>query len=43
MAGTTRALVANMITGVTDGFKVDLQLAGVGYRAKLQVVRLCLP
>jgi len=36
MAGTTRALVANMITGVTDGFKVDLQLAGVGYRAKLQ-------
>lgn len=36
MAGTTRALVANMITGVTDGFKVELQLVGVGYRAKLQ-------
>ena len=36
MAGTTRALLANMITGVTDGFKVQLQLVGVGYRAKLE-------
>ena len=36
MAGTTRALVANMITGVTEGFKVELQLVGVGYRAKLE-------
>ena len=34
MAGTTRALVANMVSGVTDGFTVDLQLVGVGYRAK---------
>lgn len=34
MAGTTRALVANMIRGVTDGFEVKLQLVGVGYRAK---------
>ena len=36
MSGTTRALLANMITGVTEGFKVDLQLVGVGYRAKLE-------
>ena len=35
MAGTTRALVANMVKGVTDGFKISLQLVGVGYRAKL--------
>ena len=34
MAGTTRALVANMVKGVTEGFKIDLQLVGVGYRAK---------
>lgn len=36
MAGTTRALLANMVKGVTDGFTVGLQLVGVGYRAKLQ-------
>lgn len=35
MAGTMRALVANMVRGVTEGFKIDLQLVGVGYRAKL--------
>tara|TARA_B100001989_G_scaffold251557_1_gene231020 strand:+ start:531 stop:1067 length:537 start_codon:yes stop_codon:yes gene_type:complete len=35
MAGTTRALVANMVKGVTEGFKIDLQLVGVGYRAKM--------
>ena len=34
MAGTIRALVANMIQGVTEGFKLQLQLVGVGYRAK---------
>ena len=34
MAGTTRALVANMVTGVVDGFSINLQLVGVGYRAK---------
>ena len=36
MAGTTRALLANMIKGVTDGFTINLQLVGVGYRAKQQ-------
>lgn len=36
MAGTTRALVANMISGVTSGFSRQLQLVGVGYRAKLE-------
>ena len=34
MAGTTRALVNNMVTGVTQGFEKKLQLNGVGYRAK---------
>ncbi|MEH6672411.1 50S ribosomal protein L6 [Halopseudomonas sp.] len=34
MAGTTRALVQNMVTGVTDGFERKLQLVGVGYKAQ---------
>lgn len=34
LAGTTRALVNNMVTGVTKGFEKKLQLVGVGYRAK---------
>lgn len=33
-AGTARALVNNMVTGVTAGFEKKLQLVGVGYRAK---------
>ncbi len=33
MAGTTRVLVDNMVTGVTSGFERKLQLIGVGYRA----------
>lgn len=36
MAGTMRALVNNMVTGVTEGFEKKLQLVGVGYRAKSQ-------
>jgi len=36
IAGTTRALLANMVQGVTDGFERKLQLVGVGYRAKAQ-------
>jgi len=36
MAGTMRALTANMVKGVTDGFEKKLQLVGVGYRAKAQ-------
>jgi large subunit ribosomal protein L6 len=36
MAGTFRALVNNMVTGVTTGFQKKLQLVGVGYRAQIQ-------
>ena len=36
MAGTTRALIQNMITGVHSGFERKLQLVGVGYRAQAQ-------
>ncbi|HWI13668.1 MAG TPA: 50S ribosomal protein L6 [Burkholderiales bacterium] len=36
MSGTLRALVANMVTGVTKGFEKKLQLVGVGYRAQAQ-------
>lgn len=32
--GLTRALLANMVTGVTDGFKKTLEIVGVGYRAE---------
>lgn len=35
-AGTVRALVNNMVVGVTDGFEKKLQLVGVGYRAAAQ-------
>jgi large subunit ribosomal protein L6 len=36
MSGTMRALVANMVTGVTKGFERKLTLVGVGYRAQAQ-------
>ena len=36
MAGTFRALVNNMVVGVSDGFQKKLQLVGVGYRAQVQ-------
>ncbi|PIE44653.1 MAG: 50S ribosomal protein L6 [Gammaproteobacteria bacterium] len=36
MAGTTRALLNNMVIGVSEGFKKQLQLIGVGYRAAVQ-------
>ena len=36
MAGTFRALVNNMVEGVTTGFSKKLQLVGVGYRAQAQ-------
>ena len=36
ITGTTRALVANMVTGVSEGFERKLELVGVGYRAKAQ-------
>jgi large subunit ribosomal protein L6 len=34
LAGTTRALVSNLVTGVSDGFERKLELVGVGYRAQ---------
>jgi large subunit ribosomal protein L6 len=34
--GTTRAVIANMVRGVSSGFEVLLQVEGVGYRAELQ-------
>lgn len=34
--GVYRALIANMITGVTKGYQKQLQIVGVGYRAKVQ-------
>jgi large subunit ribosomal protein L6 len=36
MSGTLRALVANMVLGVTKGFEKRLTLVGVGYRAQAQ-------
>ena len=36
VAGTMRALLANMARGVTDGFERKLTLVGVGYRAQVQ-------
>jgi large subunit ribosomal protein L6 len=36
LAGTTRALVQNMVVGVSKGFERKLELVGVGYRAKAQ-------
>ena len=36
MAGTMRALVQNMVTGVSTGFERKLELQGVGYRAALK-------
>ena len=36
MAGTIRAILANMMTGVSDGFTRKLELVGVGYRASMQ-------
>ncbi|MGE5421865.1 MAG: 50S ribosomal protein L6 [Ignavibacteriales bacterium] len=40
--GLTRALVANMVTGVTTGFEKKLELVGTGYRASMQGPKLVL-
>ncbi len=40
--GMIRALVANMVTGVSTGFKKDLEIVGVGYRAQMQGKKLIL-
>lgn len=44
LAGTTRALINNMVTGVSQGFEKKMELVGVGYRAqaKGQVLDLSL-
>lgn len=42
IAGTTRALVNNMVVGVSQGFQRRLTLVGVGYRAALQGDKLSL-
>ena len=42
MHGLTRALLANMVTGVDAGFRRTLELVGVGYRAQLQGTKLVL-
>jgi large subunit ribosomal protein L6 len=34
--GMSRTQVANLVTGVTDGFKKELEIQGVGYRAQMQ-------
>lgn len=36
MWGTTRNLIANMVKGVSEGFTVELEIQGVGYRAAIQ-------
>ncbi|MBK9758585.1 MAG: 50S ribosomal protein L6 [Flavobacteriales bacterium] len=42
MHGLYRALVANMVKGVTDGFKISQELVGVGYRATAKGQQLSL-
>jgi len=36
MHGTTRALIQNMVTGVSEGFEKFLEIEGVGYRAEMK-------
>lgn len=38
--GMTRALIANMVTGVTEGFQKTMEIVGVGWRAQLQGKKL---
>ena len=40
--GTTRAILANMVEGVSTGFKKELEIIGVGYRAQMQGKKLVL-
>jgi large subunit ribosomal protein L6 len=42
MAGTTRALLANVVRGVTEGYSRRLDLVGVGYRAQVKGSELSL-
>ncbi|MDM7255453.1 MAG: 50S ribosomal protein L6 [Paracoccus sp. (in: a-proteobacteria)] len=34
--GMSRSMIANLVTGVTEGFKKELEIQGVGYRAQMQ-------
>jgi len=38
--GLTRALLANMVIGVTDGFRKEMEIIGVGYRAQMNGAKL---
>lgn len=40
--GSTRAHIANLVKGVTEGFSVELELVGVGYRVTLEGTNLSL-
>lgn len=40
MTGTSRALIQNMVTGVSNGFEKKLDIVGVGYRAAIQGKKL---
>src|SRR3989344_4326916 len=40
--GTTRAILANMVVGVTQGHKANLEIQGVGFRAQVQGQKLTL-
>jgi large subunit ribosomal protein L6 len=40
--GMSRTQVQNLVTGVTDGFRKELEISGVGYRAQVQGSRLTL-
>jgi large subunit ribosomal protein L6 len=40
MAGTTRALLQNIVTGVSEGFERKLEIIGIGYRAQTQGKKL---
>ena len=42
MWGTTRSLLQNIVTGVSEGFKVELEINGVGYRAAVEGMELVL-
>ena len=42
MQGLTRALIQNMVTGLSVGFKKELQIIGVGYKAQVQGSKLVL-
>lgn len=42
LAGTTRAIMQNMVTGVSEGFEIKLEITGTGYRAQANQRRISL-